>query len=260
MMKHARGFSLIELLVSIAIIALLLAILLPSLGSGRSEARRAVCASNLHQLGHAFHMYATDYQGLAMPAAYSDQWPAVYWWGTNDSTRVDHTKGLTWPYLRSELRVAGVYECPAQPWGSYQPQGAAKAVTSTYGYNGYYLCPPYTPGWSWQIGHRPWQNLDTLGDPQRVFVFGDTMIDWGGTLKNSVLLDPPFLYSRGGHWLSNSSPTTSFRHEGRTNVIHADGHVGWPDSGGAPLASPELQIGSVGRANDPHYVPDWQQW
>jgi type II secretory pathway pseudopilin PulG len=259
-MRSGTAFSLVELLVCVAVIALLLAILLPGLDKGRSEARQAVCAANLHQLGHALHMYAADYHGLALPAAYSDQWPTVYWWGTNDLTAVDHTKGLTWPYLHSELRVAGVYECPAQPWGSYEPQGAAKAVTSTYGYNGYYLCPPHTPGWSWQIGHRPWRNLDTLDDPQRVFAFADTMIDWGGTLKNCALLDPPLLFQGDGCWRANGNPTTSFRHHGLTNALHADGHVESRDPAGGMITSPEFRIGSVGRDNDPHYVPDWRQW
>lgn len=62
---HARAaFSLIELIIAIAIIALLIAILLPSLGSARESARRTVCASNLRQIGLAHHAYATDFKGF----------------------------------------------------------------------------------------------------------------------------------------------------------------------------------------------------
>jgi prepilin-type N-terminal cleavage/methylation domain-containing protein/prepilin-type processing-associated H-X9-DG protein len=263
--NRRRGFSLIELLVSIAIIALLLAILLPGLSQARAQGRRVKCASNLRELAQAFHMYAADASGRAMPLAYTDTSPAIYWWGTNDAHGVDHTRGFVWPYLGSDLRVNGLYECPDQPWGTYVPQGAADhAITSTYGYNGYYLCPPYTPGWNTPgpacIVAKPWKNLDALLLPQRLFVFGDTLIDYGtGNPANDALLDPPWLFVNR-QWRANPNPTTCFRHLGRAGLALADGHVEAMEPAGGRLTSPRYRIGSVGADNDPHYVPDWRQW
>jgi prepilin-type N-terminal cleavage/methylation domain-containing protein len=63
---RGRGFTLLELLVTVGIIALLAALLLPVLASARARAREAACTSHLSQLGKAMRMYLDDY-GLRPP-------------------------------------------------------------------------------------------------------------------------------------------------------------------------------------------------
>lgn len=58
------AFSLIDLLVSIAVVAVLIALMMPSLSSVREAARRVVCASNVRQIGLGLAMYADDARGL----------------------------------------------------------------------------------------------------------------------------------------------------------------------------------------------------
>ena len=67
--RRARGFTLVELLVVIGIIALLISILLPSLNQARRSAKKVVCLSNVRQVFTGYNFYANDNRD-AMPIGY----------------------------------------------------------------------------------------------------------------------------------------------------------------------------------------------
>ncbi|MEO1009051.1 MAG: type II secretion system protein [Planctomycetota bacterium] len=268
------AFTLVELLVAIAVIAVLMGLLLPALGGVRSLARETQCLSNLRQLGSAWFLYANDAAERVLPLAYTDReltggGDNIFWFGSDGSTtgRIDPARGLLTGYLDAPLRDGGIYQCAEQPRGSFTPQGRTGEFSPTYGYNGYYLSPSHTPGWGLNIGHRPWRSLGNIERPSSVMVFADTLLSRGPGIQptNNALLDPPMLYQRPGYWSKNEFPTSCFRHGGRgiggrCAAVHADGSARGHVARAEWLTQPDQGIGSVGIHNDPRYVPDWSAW
>ena len=74
---HPRGFTLIELQVVVGIIAVLVSILLPTIGAARRQGRTAKCLAHLHQIGQGFRAYASDHEG-AWPVAVHLNVPPSY--------------------------------------------------------------------------------------------------------------------------------------------------------------------------------------
>ncbi len=110
-----RAFTLLELLIVIAIIATLAAILFPVFAQAKEAAKKASCISNLKQISLAFLMYTSDYEDV-FPHSYDYRdlstglWHHVDWFG--NATRYpdpvffqlykyDMTQGLVYPYMKN---------------------------------------------------------------------------------------------------------------------------------------------------------------
>jgi prepilin-type N-terminal cleavage/methylation domain-containing protein len=72
-MRRRNGFTLVELLVVIGIIAVLIGVLLPTLAAARRAANTVVCLSNVRQLGMASMLFAQEHGGY-LPVASDDRW------------------------------------------------------------------------------------------------------------------------------------------------------------------------------------------
>lgn len=78
--RRSRGFSLIELMVVIGIIAILVALLLPALQRARQQAKSVQCKSNLRQIGQALLIYSNNWHGWIYPPQLGANLPPEQRW------------------------------------------------------------------------------------------------------------------------------------------------------------------------------------
>jgi prepilin-type N-terminal cleavage/methylation domain-containing protein len=121
---HKPGFTLVELLVVIGIIALIISMLLPALGKARQQSNQVVCESNLRQIGVAMLIYADEHDGFLFPDKMGWDAQHVYPWPPTDLSTgagLPNTPTGTWPTLIFSQWNPPVMLCPSdqQPVGQH---------------------------------------------------------------------------------------------------------------------------------------------
>lgn len=128
--NHVTGFSLVELLVVVAVIALLVSLLLPVMGRSRELAKRSVCSGQLRQNHLGLHTYARDHLGWFIPNVWGSM--AHFDWNKSKGhDRLLERYGFT---LQTLSCPTGIY--PAQFWPA--PTNWAGPLALNYFYAGGY--------------------------------------------------------------------------------------------------------------------------
>jgi len=113
-MARRHAFTLVEMLVAVALLSLLVALLVPSASRARERARGVACMSNLRQIAAGFIAYATDNEGwFPAPAGWEGVFPEdwVHWQPGRDPK-----KGSVMKYLRGDIRVLVCPSGPSETW------------------------------------------------------------------------------------------------------------------------------------------------
>jgi len=216
------AFTLVELLVVIAVIGILAALLLPTLARGKACAWRADCASNLRQLGLATQMYWDDNNGNCF------QWydgvtnnGELYWFGWLGTGKegqrpIDLSAGVLYRYLAaSKVRL-----CPALNYTLPQFKLKADSPVCSYGYN--VLLSPGSSATSVSISRvrRPTETA-AFADAAQVNDFQSPASRANPMLEEWYYLDNPTNYPSPNYY-----PHGHFRHSRKATVVFCDSHVG----------------------------------
>ncbi len=203
--KARHTFTMIELLIVIAIIVILAAMLLPALNKARARGQSVACVNQLRQHGNLFILYGDSYNGKIYMYQSASGSSKYYSHFLNDGGFVNARTSplLVCPSIRSASTIP-LYA----PYGIYHPGTEENYYNATF--NNAYTKVTDTDGAVYFV-------LVTakLRKASEFFWLADTIKDW---LEPSLIGSAPVLNSktaRGFH----------FRHVHRCNMLYGDGHV-----------------------------------
>lgn len=218
----AMSFSLIELLVVVAIISILASMLMPALSKARSVSLKAKCAGNLKQIGTGVGYYGNDYDN------YVPAYRFIYWAAPNVQARgfasglaacmglPKATKDLGWVGAPSDLDENGeqtnftnrnldtIFRCPADP---FPEPSMGRNYPSSYGIN---IIAATDVNY---IDSRPWRTFSQIKRPASLSFIADTLSLVGSDRE------------KGHEIYSTSTNNLGNLHNGDGNYLFLDSHV-----------------------------------
>jgi prepilin-type processing-associated H-X9-DG protein/prepilin-type N-terminal cleavage/methylation domain-containing protein len=228
-----KAFTLVELLVTMAIIGILAALLLTVLSGAKHLAQRASCINNVRQLGQAMHHFVDDNHAFPLDANVDfnkGAYPNHY---ENWMEALNHVLGFQHGPNDFSWQLQGVWKCPAMKRPTTWPTNDSYA---SYGYNNYGMLGPGTvpddrSGWPSHGLGREFGSSHFPAPPIREseVVSPSEMIELGdGFVGNSHFVSGDGPLIRIHAILARASWDTHephARHQDRSNIAFCDGHV-----------------------------------
>lgn len=214
------GFTLIELVVVMAVITVLLGILLPAMGRVRRAGRSVVCLSRLRQMVIAANVYVSNNDGYYPLAGHMDfnDLSSTYEWDFFKKFEYGQLKSFRCGYLWEDRGIAEMQQCP-----SFR----GKANSSGDPFTGYNYNASYIGGFTVKVmGELKGVNSSTSAElrrPSNIAIFGDGQFELGA----NKYMRAPAAGKLDGDFGNGSryAGTQGYRHLEMTNVAYCDGSV-----------------------------------
>lgn len=210
--RKMKGFTLVELLVVIGVIAVLIAMLLPTLNKAREQGRTIACAANLRQIGQALVMYQNESKGWNLALIMGSESDARYWY----------------KYLRNRnfLKTDRVFLCPSEQYAAFNDSSVSYGMNSTLLGNSFNLADSQSPP-------TKVTRVSKMKNGNNVIAFAETIPDMFSSLltnrnmaarvnPTNLMVWPLDQIRSGG--APNIFPVAA-RHKGKGNAMFIDGRV-----------------------------------
>jgi prepilin-type N-terminal cleavage/methylation domain-containing protein/prepilin-type processing-associated H-X9-DG protein len=207
--RITRAFTLIELLVVITIIAILAALILPSLRGAQETTRTTKCASNLKQIGAAMFLFAQDHSNC-----YPESGSIIQWTGTDQTTNKGPWTKQIGPYIGNPVdpqldQGKSVFTCPS----SSQVLASDKYYSYFNGAHAAMVAEANTP----QTGDFAPVRAASITIPAEQILGGD-ITNWDQSSQGQMDADKD-------DYTQNPISSQAAFHNGFINLLYADGHV-----------------------------------
>jgi len=208
-----QGFTLVEMLVVMAVLVLLSSLGLPLVGATLERGRTARCQANLRAMSQAVHIFLNENEGRFPPALVSENGRQMGWDFFGTGAGREPEPGWIW----RDYGVNQILQCPsfkgADNWSGHEHTG--------YNYNASYLGGMRITVRDRLLRDVPSANIVQVAHPGRTALFGDG--EYAAGANKFMRAPQPGLLD--GDFSGREAGTQGFRHRGKTMMVYVDGHV-----------------------------------